>query len=300
MINLAPIVLFVYNRPDHTVKTIKALQKNELASESELFIYSDEAKNDDAQIAVDKVRKYINKIDGFKKVTVIKRETNWGLSRSIINGVTDVINKYKKIIVLEDDLVTSFYFLRFMNESLDMYEKDNQVASIHGYIYPIENLPDNFFIRGADCWGWATWKNKWDIFEPDGQKLLNELTAKNLLKEADFNNSFGFIKMLKGQINGKNDSWAVRWNMSAFLKNMVTLYPGKSYVQNIGFDSQGTHSTETDVFNANLNTEFILERIETNENLEARKKFELFFKKIKPSVLRRITLKILFTYEKFY
>jgi hypothetical protein len=228
MINLAPIVLFVYNRPDHTVKTIKALQKNELASESELFIYSDEAKNDDAQIAVDKVRKYINKIDGFKKVTVIKRETNWGLSRSIINGVTDVINKYKKIIVLEDDLVTSFYFLRFMNESLDMYEKDNQVASIHGYIYPIENLPDNFFIRGADCWGWGTWKNKWDIFEPDGQKLLNELTAKNLLKEADFNNSFGFIKMLKGQINGKNDSWAVRWNMSAFLKNMVTLYPGKS------------------------------------------------------------------------
>ena len=299
MITLAPIVLFVYNRPDHTVKTIEALQKNELASESELFIYSDEAKNDDAQIGVDRVRKYINKIGGFKKVTVIKREKNWGLSRSIINGVTDVINKYKKIIVLEDDLVTSFYFLRFMNESLDMYEKDNQVASIHGYIYPIENLPDNFFIRGADCWGWATWKNKWDVFEPDGQKLLNELTAKNLLKEADFNSSFGFTKMLKGQINGENDSWAIRWNMSVFLKNMVTLYPGKSYVRNIGFDSQGTHSRETDVFNVNLNTEFILERIETNENLEARKKFELFFKKIKPSVLRRIILKILFTYEKF-
>ena len=106
--------------------------------------------------------------------------------------------------------------------------------------------------------------------------------GKNLLKEADFNSSFGFTKMLKGQINGENDSWAIRWNMSAFLKNMVTLYPGKSYVQNIGFDSQGTHSRMTDVFNVNLNTEYILERIETNENLEARKNFELYNKYLDP------------------
>jgi hypothetical protein len=296
---LAPIVLFVYNRPNHTMQTIEALQKNELASESELFIYSDEAKDDDARESVDKVRKYIGNIDGFKKVTVIKREINWGLANSIIDGVTNTINKYKKIIVLEDDLVTNKYFLKFMNEGLDLYEKDNQVASIHGYIYPIDSLPDNFFIKGADCWGWATWENKWDIFEPDGKKLLKELTVKNLAKEADFNDSYGFTKMLKDQINGNNNSWAIRWYMSAFLKNMVTLYPGQSYVQNIGFDSQGTHCGKSDIFNINLNTDFIFQKIKTNENPEIRKKIEFYFKSIKPSIFTILKSKIYFTYETF-
>jgi len=289
----APIVLFVYNRPWHTQQTVEALQKNKLASESELFIYSDDAKNDDARVSVDEVRKYIDNITGFKKITVIKRDKNWGLANSIIDGVTKIVNEYGRIIVLEDDLVTSPYFLKYMNTALDFYKNEKSVISIHGYIYPIENLPNSFFIKGADCWGWATWKNKWDIFEPDGQKLLNELTVKNLEKESDFNGSYGFTRMLKDQINGKNSSWAIRWYMSAFLKNMVTLYPGKSYVQNIGFDSQGVHCRETDIFNINLNKTFIFKKIKVNENLEARKKMELFFKKIKPSISSRIKSKIL-------
>ena len=289
----APIVLFVYNRPWHTQQTVEALQKNKLASESELFIYSDDAKNDDARVSVDEVRKYIDNITGFKKITVIKRDKNWGLANSIIDGVTKIVNEYGRIIVLEDDLVTSPYFLKYMNTALDFYKNEKSVISIHGYIYPIENLPNSFFIKGADCWGWATWKNKWDIFEPDGQKLLNELTVKNLEKESDFNGSYDFTRMLKDQINGKNSSWAIRWYMSAFLKNMVTLYPGKSYVQNIGFDSQGVHCRETDIFNINLNKTFIFKKIKVNENLEARKKMELFFKKIKPSISSRIKSKIL-------
>ena len=293
MSNLAPIALFTYNRPWHTQQTVEALQKNKLASESELFIYSDDAKNDDARVSVDEVRKYIDNITGFKKITVIKRDKNWGLANSIIDGVTKIVNEYGRIIVLEDDLVTSPYFLKYMNTALDFYKNEKSVISIHGYIYPIENLPNSFFIKGADCWGWATWKNKWDIFEPDGQKLLNELTVKNLEKESDFNGSYDFTRMLKDQINGKNSSWAIRWYMSAFLKNMVTLYPGKSYVQNIGFDSQGVHCRETDIFNINLNKTFIFKKIKVNENLEARKKMELFFKKIKPSISSRIKSKIL-------
>ena len=300
MSNLAPIALFVYNRPWHTQQTVESLQKNELASKSELFIYSDQGKNEETQKDVDKVRKYIINIDGFKKVTIIKRDKNWGLANSIIDGVTTIVNKHGRIIVLEDDLVTSPYFLKFMNESLKIYEKEKQVASVHGYIYPIEDLPDTFFIKGADCWGWATWKNKWDIFEPDGQKLLNELTVKNLAKEADFNDTYGFTRMLKDQINGKNNSWAIRWYMSAFLKNMVTLYPGKSYVQNIGFDSQGTHCGELDVFNVSLNTKFILKKIKANEDPEIRKKIELFFKKIKPSILIKKKINWYYTYEIFY
>jgi len=291
--DLSPIVLFVYNRPSHTKQTVESLQKNKLAQKSELFIYSDEAKNEDARKSVDEVREYIDKIDGFKKVTVIKRKKNWGLANSIIDGVTKIVNEYGKIIVLEDDLVTSPYFLTFMNECLEMYQANKRVASIHGYIYPIENLPNTFFIKGADCWGWATWKDRWDIFEPDGQKLLNELQNKKLENEADFNGSYDFTKMLKGQIAGKNNSWAIRWYMSTFLTDMLTLYPGQSYVQNIGFGSEGTHCTSnTNVFDVYLNEKIILKKINIEEDLESRKKIELFLNSIKSTLWIQIKRKI--------
>ena len=144
----APIVLFVYNRPWHTQQTVEALQKNKLASESELFIYSDDAKNDDARVSVDEVRKYIDNITGFKKITVIKRDKNWGLASSIIDGVTKIVNKYGRIIVLEDDLVTSPYFLKFMNDSLEVYEKRNDVFSVTGFNYPKSIFISFLFLMG--------------------------------------------------------------------------------------------------------------------------------------------------------
>ena len=291
-VNLAPIVLFVYNRPWHTQQTVEALQKNKLASESELFIYSDDAKNDDARVSVDEVRKYIDNITGFKKITVIKRDKNWGLANSIIDGVTKIVNEYGRIIVLEDDLVTSPYFLKYMNTALDFYKNEKSVISIHGYIYPIENLPNSFFIKGADCWGWATWKNKWDMFEPDGQKLLNELKYRNLEKEADFNNSYGFTRMLKQQIKGKNNSWAVRWYMSAFLRDMLTLYPGKSYVQNIGNDDSGTHCSASDIFRVELSMRNNSNRLELVENSDNRKKMEIFFHSINGTFIQKLKTRI--------
>ena len=284
----APIVLFVYNRPWHTQQTVEALQKNKLASESELFIYSDDAKNDDARVSVDEVRKYIDNITGFKKITVIKRDKNWGLANSIIDGVTKIVNEYGRIIVLEDDLVTSPYFLKFMNEGLTMYENEDKVASIHGYIYPIDNLPNTFFIKGADCWGWATWKRAWDIFESNGEKILDELKSRRLEKEADFNNSYGFTQMLKDQIKGKNNSWAVRWYMSAFLKDMLTLYPGKSYVQNIGNDDSGTHCCVSDIFRVELCTSNNSNRLELVENSDSRKKMEIFFNSISGIFIQKL------------
>lgn len=291
--NLAPIVLFVYNRLDHTKQTVEALQKNELAQESELFIYSDAAKNEDAILKVNAVREYIKIVDGFKKVSIIEREKNWGLADSIIDGVTSIVNEYGKIIVLEDDLVTSPYFLKFMNEALDMYQDELQVASIHGYIYPIDNLPDTFFIKGADCWGWATWKDKWAIFEPSSQKLLDEVEKRGLQKEADFNNSYGYIHMLESQIKGSNNSWAIRWYFSAFLKDMLTLYPGQSYVQNIGHDIEATHCTgETNIFQVELSKNVNLHKIDVIEHLNARKNIEKFMTSIQLSFLRRIVSKI--------
>lgn len=291
---LAPIVLFVYNRPDHTMQTVEALQQNELAKESELFIYSDGSKNDEHSLHVKSVRDYILTIEGFKKITIIKREENWGLANSIIDGVTKIVNEYGKVIVLEDDLVTSPFFLKFMNQSLEMYKNESQVASIHGYIYPIEGLPETFFIKGADCWGWATWKDKWVVFEPNGQKLLDELHSKKLEKEVDFNGTYGYTKMLKEQIKGKNNSWAVRWYISAFLKDMLTLYPGKSYVQNIGHGEEGTHcQNATTIFNVELNQEMCLNIIAPIENQEARQKIEYFLRSLKVNSYQKIKSKIL-------
>lgn len=289
---LSPIVLFVYNRPWHTQQTIKALQKNELASQSELFIFSDATKNDHALDKVKEVRNYIKNIDGFKKITIIERKTNFGLANSIIDGVTKIVNEYGKIIVLEDDLVTSPYFLKFMNESLEMYQNEEKTACIHGYIYPIENLPETFFIRGADCWGWATWKRGWDTFESDGQKLLDEVKRRNLQKEADFDNSYGYTKMLQNQIKGKNDSWAVRWYFSAFLKDMLCLYPGKSFIQNIGNDDSGTHCSTTDNYQISFPKTYNLEKISVVENQESRKKIKRFFQSLQSSLLQKVLSKM--------
>ena len=290
----APIVLFVYNRLNHTRQTLKALQKNELASKSVLIIYSDAAKNEKDLEKVAKVREYIKNIDGFKKIFIRKAKQNMGLANSIINGVTKVVNEYGKIIILEDDLVTSRYFLRFMNEALETYKDEPKVASIHGYIYPIKDLPKTFFIKGADCWGWATWSNKWSTFERDGKKLLKNILKKNLEKEINFNDTYDYIKMLKDQIKGKNDSWAIRWYVSAFLKDMITLYPGQSYVKNIGFGNEGTHTkNKTDLFKVNLVGKFNFSKIPANEDLSSRKKIEAYFKCVKMSFIKKIKFKIM-------
>ena len=167
--NLSPIVMFVYNRPWHTQQTIEALQKNELASESELFIYADNAKNKNNNNQVLKVRRYIKKIEGFKKVTIIEREKNWGLSKSIIDGITKVINKYGRVIVLEDDLVTSPMFLKYMNNALITYKDEPNVMQISGHMFNVNlnnDKYDAFFLPFTTSWGWATWKKKMGFFRP--------------------------------------------------------------------------------------------------------------------------------------
>jgi len=248
-LKLAPVVLFVYNRPWHTRQTIEALQKNELADQGDLIIYSDGLKNEQDRNNVAKVREYICNINGFKSVEVIERQKNLGLADSIIDGVTEVVNKYGRAIVLEDDLVSSPYFLKYMNDGLEFYKDEEQVISIHGYVYPIEKkLPETFFLHSADCWGWGTWKRGWDLFEPDGTYLLSQLKKRKLLKRFDFDGALSYSRMLKNQIANRNDSWAVRWYASALLNNKLTLYPCKSLVSNIGLDSSGTHCSTTKVY----------------------------------------------------
>ena len=180
-LDLAPIVLFVYNRPDHTRQTVEALQKNELAIDSELFIYSDAAKNENAEQKVNEVREYIKSIDGFKKITIIEREKNWGLANSIIDGVTKIVNEYGKIIVLEDDLVTSPYFLKFMNGALEIYKDEEKVYSITGYSFSddISLIDTTYFLSITSSWSWATWEHKWQYFKRDKQALQKYIDNKS-------------------------------------------------------------------------------------------------------------------------
>ncbi|MCX6715601.1 MAG: glycosyltransferase [Candidatus Taylorbacteria bacterium] len=290
----APIALFVYNRPEHTRKTIEALRANTLAGESELFIFSDGPKNTEQKKAVREVRDYIKTITGFRRIEIVERAENFALSKSIISGVTDIVNRYSKIIVMEDDLVTSPYFLKYMNEGLELYKNEKSVASIHGYVYPSKKtLPETFFLRGADCWGWATWKRAWKAFELDGNKLLIELEKKGLISKFDLDGTYDFSATLKRQIDGRCDSWAIRWHASAFLVNMLTLYPGRSLVNNIGRDGSGTHAGDTGAFNTVMTERPIEVRpIPIEEDAAARKIIIGYMRSLRTSLFKRIKTKI--------
>lgn len=278
---LAPIVVFAYNRPDHLRQTILALKQNVLADESDLYVYSDAQKSEAQSNKVEAVREYTRLIDGFKSVTIVERETNLGLASSIIEGVTTIVNKYGRIIVLEDDMVTSPYFLSYMNEALEKYADEDRVVSIHGYVYPVkQHLPEAFFLPGADCWGWATWSRGWNCFNSDGQSLLEELKRTKQIRSFDFNGAYPFSKMLEEQIMGKNDSWAIRWYASAFLAGKLTMYPGRSLVHNIGNDRTGIHCIETTDWDVKLSDQKIdLSNLQVKPSIEGYRAFEKNFRR---------------------
>jgi hypothetical protein len=190
---------------------------------------------------------------GFRSLDVVASEENRGLATSIISGVGEQLSASDRLIVVEDDLVVSRHFLRYMHDGLEMYANDPQVASIHGYTYPVTKaLPETFFLRGADCWGWGTWARAWKYFRADGMALLAELRAQGLTRAFDLGGAFAYTRMLEDQIAGRNNSWAVRWHASCFLREMLTLYPCRSLVVNIGHDDSGTHSGSTDAFDVEL------------------------------------------------
>jgi len=286
MLKQAPIALFVYKRLEHTQKVIQSLLDNDTAKDSTIFIFSDSAKSEKDNEQVKKVREYIKRISGFKNVEIIFRDKNLGLAGSIISGVSVVIETYGKVVVIEDDLILSPYFLEFMNKGLEIYENVEEVISIHGYIYPLKKLlPETFFLKGADCWGWATWKRGWDLFEQNAPILLDEIYHRMLENEFDLNGAVKNIKMLKKQIKGENDSWAIRWHASAFLKNKYTLYPGRSLVQNIGMGKQSTHTKKTNVYNVELSPKPIkVEEIEVKENEFVKKEIEKYFRSIRTNL----------------
>lgn len=254
---LAPIVLFGYNRSEHITKTIESLKNNNLYDKSDLFVFVDGPKNAEDKVNQKKVCDIVNNITGFKTIQINISDKNKGLANSVIDGVTEIINRFGKAIVLEDDLELSKDFLKFMNEALEYYNNNYNIFSISGYSLPIEIPKDYtktiYLSYRAMSWGWATWKDRWNSvdwnIEDYNQYCNNRMLIDKFKRAGD-----DLPKMLELQRKGKIDSWAVRWAYNQSMMNKYTVVPVETLVNNIGFDGSGTHC-KTDIRYKNIPNE---------------------------------------------
>lgn len=247
--SLAPIALFVYNRPEHTRRTLQALLQNPEASQSKLYIFSDGPKNESDKSAVEKVRTLINSVEGFEDIQIIERVRNIGLAESIIQGVTELTESFGRVIVMEDDLVTSPAFLGFMNRGLDTYQAEKKVWHISGWSYPIDNdgLGSAFLWETMNCWGWATWKDRWQYFSKEPDKLVSSWNRAQI-KQFNLDGAYDFWKQIVLNKRGKLNTWAVFWYATIFENNGLCLNPARTFVTNIGHDGSGENCRRAEHF----------------------------------------------------
>lgn len=285
---LAPIILFVFARPDHTRRTLETLKANTLAKKCDLVVYADAARNESESINVQAVRDIVKAASGFRSITVIERETNYGLERNIIEGVTEVCNRYGRVIVLEDDIVTSPHFLSFMNAALVRYVDDPCVWHVSGWNYPInsDGLEDAFFWRAMNCWGWATWADRWAYFQKDPQQLI-ETWDKMKIKRFNLDGAHDFWEQVIANNIGKLNTWAIFWYATIFDNNGLCLNPAKSFVHNIGHDGHGEHCGNTDLFTVNsLGKKFNNLPNHIKESTLAVQRIKAFCSDIKPTLIQ--------------
>jgi hypothetical protein len=239
----APIIVFAYNRPDHLAAVLAALAANEGADRSKLFIFCDGPRMRKDEPKVLATRHVAHGVSGFLDVSVIEQKQNRGLSASIMLGVGEICDRYGSAIVLEDDVVPTPYFLGYVNAALDRYRDQEDVFSIGCHTFDAGvDLPETFFLNIPDCWGWAIWQRSWKSFQPDGPALLEQIIERGASREFDVDGSYPYTQMLKEQVAGGNQSWAIRLYAHTFLNRKLVLYPRRSVTSNIGFDGSGTHS----------------------------------------------------------
>lgn len=247
----SPVVLFVYNRPIHTKKVIDALLNNAECVNTDLYIFSDSAKTLKDEEGVIEVRKLIHQVAGFKKVEIVERNENYGLARNIIEGVTNIIDEYGKVIVLEDDIIVSRFFLKYMNDALEMYESEKQVMAISGYCEVKDSkkkcLPHTFFLPWFDCWGWATWKDAWSHFEKDPKKLIETVSEKEK-KRININGTGPRWNQVEANYSGDLNTWAIFFFVQIVLNDGLVLYSNRNVCHNIGNDGTGTDYGMTSLY----------------------------------------------------
>ena len=297
---LSPVILIVYNRPDHTRQTLEALRQNELSEQSDLYIFSDAARSPEQEFNVAGVRKYIRTVSGFKNIFIHEREHNLGLAKNIISSVSQIISQYGRVILLEDDLITSPSFLIYMNQALEKYQKVLPVFSVSAYTprYLEENALqehpyDSYFNYRNSSWGWGTWEDRWD--KVDWQVTDFSQFAGNKHLQKQFNRGGDDLSdMLIAQQQGKINSWSIRFTYAHFKHDAVSLCPARSLIGNIGFDGSGTNC-DTDILmkndrkrEFNHKTDFAFpEEVVVNEKIM--KSFRWIYER---SIYKRITKKI--------
>ncbi|MBC8109853.1 MAG: glycosyltransferase [Verrucomicrobia bacterium] len=283
--DLAPVILFVYNRPEHTEKMLNSLVNNHLADRSVLYIFADgirENATETEKNAVLLTRQIISQKNWCKTVHIIEADRNLGLAQAIVNGVTQTLQKHGKVIVLEDDLLLAPGFLSYMNQSLDLYANSPQVMHISGYIFPIDthNFKENtFFYNQASSWGWATWQRAWNFFENDASKLIDGISQiPNGKSYFNIDDGFDFFGLLEENAAGTKKTWAVKWQASILLKNGLCLHPKKTLLNNIGNDGSGVHKGFTNKYLNPAIADFLeVKPIPLQESLEARALMKQFY-----------------------
>jgi glycosyltransferase involved in cell wall biosynthesis len=241
---LAPIALFVYNRPEHLRRTVESLRANKIAQRSDLFVFADGAKNESVASAVGAVRKFIRTIEGFKSVTLTERDRNFGLAASVITGVTQLVEQFGRVIAVEDDLLTAPDFLNFMNCALERYRDEGRMFSVSGFNFAVNTPGDYPYDVFCSCrcssWGWGTWKDRWEKTDWSVSDF-GEFRSDKVQQRSFNRGGEDLSRMLALQMAGKIDSWAIRWAYAHFTHNAAALLPVVSRVYNIGLDGSGVH-----------------------------------------------------------
>jgi hypothetical protein len=306
---LAPVLLFVFNRPSHTKRTLEALADNYLANESVLYIFADGPKANMTKEDLNnikRVRELIKARQWCKKVHIIEGTKNKGLANSIIDGVTEIVNEHERVIVLEDDLITSRSFLQFMNEALNKYAEEDKVMHVSGYQFPIDvpALGKASFIPIIASWGWGTWKRAWKLFDPSSVGYEQLKQNKDLTYKFDLGGTYPYSDMLIQQMEEQTiNSWAIRWRWTVFKNEGVSLFPDFSLVRNIGFGKDATHTKGRNPFETfNFKLDYSIKSYPTiiQENQQLTLALQKLYRDVNPtnrSLLTKIWGRLLYEFR---
>jgi hypothetical protein len=286
----APIVLFVFARPEHTRRTLEALKANVMAPESDLIVYADGARQPAQEARVREVREIVRATSGFRSVKLVERDTNVGLARNIVEGVTRACDEHGRVIVLEDDIVTSPQFLTFMNGALDHFAGEPRVWHVCGWNYPVDaaGLGDAFLWRVMNCWGWGTWKDRWQHFSKDPARLVTTW-SRDQIKRFNLDGAHEFWAQVTANHRGKINTWAIFWYASIFERGGLCLNPAQTLAQNIGQDGSGDNCPDDVLYWSELQSKSAFTWPATlEENALAVSRVQRFYRDSIPTPYQRV------------
>jgi hypothetical protein len=288
---LAPVAIFAYRRPHHIRRLIDSLLANESYARSPIFVFCDGARDETDRDAVAQTRRIVRERIG-SHGEIFACETNKGLARSIITGVTELCRRYGRVIVLEDDLVLHPSCLDFLNAALRHYADDDRICHVNAYRFPLPPASAPYFSRLPSSWGWATWQRAWAQFEPDAAKLQRRIRTARLSSALDFAGAFPYYRMLQSQALGRIDSWAIRWYASTLLHGGLAICPNVSQVNNLGFDDTGVHCGVTSSYDVDIGNASPDWPTEVSEDISNYRQMQIFFRGMRGTFPQRVVSKL--------